>query len=134
MAFRLRADNGPKLNDSLVALWFFRGSVLLRNPIFCDFSGGVRTPPPLWIRPCEGHMLCYFVWLRQNNERLPLRVCTKINCFLLLNQNICCGYSKNRLRLRRFFEHLKHKLCLLWCKQIFTILRSKIFLYLNHVF
>ena len=50
------ADDGPTLNASLVALWFFRGSrpVLQRNPIFCDFSGvggGVRTlcpsPPPL---------------------------------------------------------------------------------------
>ena len=28
-------------------------TVLLRNPIFCDFSGvEVRTPCPLWIRPC----------------------------------------------------------------------------------
>ena len=49
MAFRWRADNGPKLNADMVALCFFRGSgpVLLRNPIYvCNFQGGggVRTP------------------------------------------------------------------------------------------
>ena len=42
MVFGWRADDGPTLNAGFVALWFFRGSgpVLLRNPIFCDFSGG----------------------------------------------------------------------------------------------
>ena len=59
MAFRWRADVGPTLNASLVALWFFRGSgpVLLRNPIFLWFSrggggggSGPPVPPPLWIR------------------------------------------------------------------------------------
>ena len=36
------ADDGPTLNAGVVALGFFRGSdpVLLRNPLFCDFSGG----------------------------------------------------------------------------------------------
>ena len=50
MAFRWRSDDGPTLNAGLVALCFFRGSepVLLRNPIFCDFSGGSGPPvPPL---------------------------------------------------------------------------------------
>ena len=51
MAFRWRADGGPTLNPGLVALWFYRGSgpVLLRNPIFCDFSWGGGSgplPPP----------------------------------------------------------------------------------------
>ena len=53
------ADGAPILNAGFVALWFYRGSgsVLLRNPIFCDFQGGgVRTtcpPPPFWIRTCR---------------------------------------------------------------------------------
>ena len=56
MVFRWRADDGPKLNAGLVALRIFRGSgpVFLRNPIFCDFSGGggpdPLPPPPL--DPC----------------------------------------------------------------------------------
>ena len=31
----------------------FRGSesILLGNPIFCDFSGGYGPPVPLWIHP-----------------------------------------------------------------------------------
>ena len=39
MVLRWRADNGPPLNASLVALCFFRGSgsTLLGNRIFCDF-------------------------------------------------------------------------------------------------
>ena len=48
MAFRWRADNGPILNASLVALLFFRGSgpVLLRNPIFLWFSRESSDPLP----------------------------------------------------------------------------------------
>ena len=42
--------------------------------------------------------------------------------FLFLNQNICCGYSKNGS-----FEHPKHMLKLMG-KKILTILRSKIVL------
>ena len=50
MVFRWRADGGPTVNAGLVALWFYRasGPVLLRNPIFCNFSGGgglVPCPP-----------------------------------------------------------------------------------------
>ena len=43
-AFRLST-----LNTGLIALWFLRGSrpVLLRNPIFCDFSGGLDPLSPL---------------------------------------------------------------------------------------
>ena len=48
MAFRCRSDDGLTLNFGLVALRFFRGSgsVLLRNPIFCDlfFGGGGSDP------------------------------------------------------------------------------------------
>ena len=57
MAFRWRADDGPKLNAGLVALWFFSGSgpVLLRNPTFLWFFRGVSDPlsPPL-----DPHMAC----------------------------------------------------------------------------
>ena len=60
MTFCWRADDGPSLNAGLLALRYFSGSgpVLLRNPIFCDFSGGgVRTPSP----PLDPHMksLCF---------------------------------------------------------------------------
>ena len=55
MTFRWRADDGPKLNAGLVALWFFRvsGPELLWNCTFLWFfrGGDIRTPcPPLWIR------------------------------------------------------------------------------------
>ena len=59
LPFRWRANDGPTLNDGLVALWSPRGSrpVMIRNPIAFWFSRGVRTPapPPLWIRAC---LLC----------------------------------------------------------------------------
>ena len=48
----------------------------------------------------------------------------KIN-FLILNQNICCGYSKEPSQGDGSFEHPKHMLKLMG-KKIFTILRSKI--------
>ena len=51
-----QANNGPTLNAGLVTLWFFRrsGLVLLRNPNFCDFSGGPDplSHPYLW-RPWQ---------------------------------------------------------------------------------
>ena len=50
MAFHWRTDDGPKLNAGSTPLLFFRrsGSILLRYPIFCDFSRGIRAPcaPP----------------------------------------------------------------------------------------
>ena len=53
MTFRWRADDGPTLNAGLVAAIFRgSGSVLLENPIFCDFSGG-SGPPAL---PLDPHM------------------------------------------------------------------------------
>ena len=48
LAFRWCADDGQTLNASLVALCdFFRGSgpVLLRNPVFFNFSGGGGGQP-----------------------------------------------------------------------------------------
>ena len=48
MAFRWRAHVDPTLNAGLVARG--SGQVLLRNPMFCDFSGGggsgLPVPPP----------------------------------------------------------------------------------------
>ena len=45
--------------------------------------------------------------------------------FLFLNQNICCGYSKELSRWDCSFEHPKHMFKLMG-KKIFTILRWKI--------
>ena len=42
--------------------------------------------------------------------------------FLFLNQNICCGYSKEPSRWDGSFEHPKHMLKVMG-KKIFTILR-----------
>ena len=42
--------------------------------------------------------------------------------FLFLNQNICCGYSKDSSQWDGSFEHPKHMLKLIG-KKIFTILR-----------
>ena len=49
LAFCWSVDDGSTLNAGLVALQFYRGSrpVVLRNPIFCDFSGGGGGPDPL---------------------------------------------------------------------------------------
>ena len=49
--------------------------------------------------------------------------------FLFLNQNICCGYSKELSQWDGTFEHQKHMLKLM-DKKIFTTLRSK-FLFLD---
>ena len=54
------------------------------------------------------------------DEYGPL-VTRKVN-FLFLNQNICCGYSKERSRWDVSFEHLKHMVKIIG-KKIFTILR-----------
>ena len=72
MAFCWRADDSPTLNFGLVAFLFFMrsGPVLLRNPIFCDFSGGGGPDPllPLWIRACLSFcLLPYFVYPRSEH-------------------------------------------------------------------
>ena len=64
MAFRWRADDGPKLKASLVAFFIFqgiRGPVLLRNPIaLVIFQGSwVQTPCP---PSGSGHMLQILDW------------------------------------------------------------------------
>ena len=59
-------------------------------------------------------------WLGQTNWLI-------LFYFLFLNQNICCGYSKEPSHWDGSFEHPKHMLKLVG-KKIFTILRSKLLL------
>ena len=63
------------------------------------------------------HKNCYTL-------RIWLRVCNKYLFFLFLDQNICCGYSKEPSQWDCSFEHPKHMLKLMG-KKIFTILRWK---------
>ena len=62
-------DDGPTLNAGWVALWLYRrpGPVLVRNPIFCDFSGGPDSlsPPldrtyPTTTAPCGFSPFCCY--------------------------------------------------------------------------
>ena len=54
---------------------------------------------------------------------LKLRVPDQKLIFLFLNQNICCGYSKEPSQWDGSIEHPKRKLKL-ESKKMFTILRS----------
>ena len=67
-----------------------------------------------------GHQ-CGYVRVQQD-PGLNLRVCNKNLIFLFLNQNICCGYSKEPSQWDGSFEHPKHLLKLMG-KKIFTFLR-----------
>ena len=60
---------------------------------------------------------------------LSVRMRTKKLNFLFLNQNICCGYSKNRLSETVLLS--TQNMLKLMAKTIFIILRSKFFLNLN---
>ena len=65
MAFCWRANDGPKLNNGLVALRSFRGSgpVLQRNPIFfLDFQGGPDSCAPT----LDPRMVGNGLWFREN--------------------------------------------------------------------
>ena len=53
---------------------------------------------------------------------LQIRVRTRKLFFLFLNQNICCGYSKEPSQWDGSFEHPKHMLEIIG-KKIFAILR-----------
>ena len=55
-------------------------------------------------------------------EYAALRVCSENLIFLFLNQNICCGYSKEPSQRDSSFEHPKHMYKLMG-KKIFTCLR-----------
>ena len=55
------------------------------------------------------------------------RVCNRKLCFLFLNKNICCRYSKELSHWESSFEHPKHMFKLM-DKKIITILRWKLLL------
>ena len=76
-----------------------------------------------WLAPPEASKSGTFLFYKRAG--LQLRVRTKIFFFLLLNQNICCGYSKEPSHQDGSFEHPQHMLKLMG-KKIFTILRSNI--------
>ena len=63
-------------------------------------------------------------------EYAALRVRNENLISLFLNQNICCGYSKEPSQWDGSFQHPKHMLKLMG-KKIFTILRQNFFIYLN---
>ena len=58
------------------------------------------------------------------HTELKLRVRKENLIFLFLNQNICCGYSKELSQGDGSFEHPKHMLKRMG-KKIFTFLRGK---------
>ena len=60
---------------------------------------------------------------------LQIRVRNWILFFLFLNQNICCGYSKESSQWDGSFEHPKHMFKLM-DKKIIEILRLLFFAYL----
>ena len=68
--------------------------------------------------------VCFSSPVVHTTASLVKRVCTQKIIFSFLNQNICCGYSKEQSQRDGSFKHPKHMLNLLG-KQIFTILCSK---------
>ena len=62
---------------------------------------------------------------------LQIRVCTGKLFFLLLNQNICCGYSKEPSQWAGSFGHPKHMFNLMG-KEINTILCAQTILIWTH--
>ena len=90
MVFCWHADDDPILNYGLAALRFLRRSrlVLIRNPIFCDFSVG----GPDHLSPPSGsaHETSFF-------QYIELR-CRKLTYFQMIVQNrltVNCMYSVN---------------------------------------
>ena len=63
--------------------------------------------------------------LKDANSGLELSVHIKTLIFLFLNQNICCGYSKEPSQWDSSFEHPNHLLKLMG-KKIFTVLHTNI--------
>ena len=70
------------------------------------------------------------------NYHVYVQACRKRVCsekmFLFLNQNICCGYSKEPSQWDGSSEHPKHMLKMM-DKKIFIILQSKFFLNWTYV-
>ena len=71
----------------------------------------------------------HMFWMINKENNFPIRtliwrpgVCNENLIFLFLNQNICCGYSKEPSQWDSSFEHPKHMFKLMGM-EIFTILR-----------
>ena len=64
---------------------------------------------------------------------LQIRVCTGKLFFLFLNQNICCGYSKEPSQWDASFEHPKHMFKLIG-KEINAILGAQTILIWTHIY
>ena len=77
------------------------------------------------------------IWIHhvseQINSGLQIRVCTRKLFFLLLNQNICCGYSKEPSHWNGSFEHPKH-MYELKGKEINVILSAQTILIWTYVY
>ena len=78
----LLASQWPTVECWLGSFVIFRGSgsILLGNPIFCDFSGGPDPLSPLWIRPWHASERRYLSEMfrdhrTQSRSRLYLLVC-----------------------------------------------------------
>ena len=116
MAFRWRADDGPKLNTGLVALWYFRrsGPVLLRNPIFlCFFRGG---PDPL-SPPLDPHMCHLGVGLLV--ELLPKTV--SLSCHYTHQEK--CVVKNNLHTVKTYKSQTKWACTSLWHEILWYLLQ-----------
>ena len=58
---------------------------------------------------------------KSQTVRALVKMCNRKIIFLFLNQNICCGYSKEPSQRDGSFEHPKHMLKVIG-KKLFTIL------------
>ena len=82
----------------------------------------------IYVASFSGVNITSFLWVYKelpNGFIRPLVKCVpKKVLFLFLDQNICCGYSKEPSQWDCSFEHQKHMIKLMG-KKIFTILRTK---------
>ena len=74
----------------------------------------------VWVYTCQNATL---LEITCHGSGLQIRVRTRKLFFLILNQNICCGYSKEPSHWDGSFEHPKHMFKLMGKKTI-TILNS----------
>ena len=73
--------------------------------------------------PLTTQNICENWWVGKNSQFYQdLGVYNRKILFLFLNQNICCGFSKEPSQWDGSFEHPKHMLTIMG-KKIFTILR-----------
>ena len=100
----------------------------------CRNSFTVHSPP----KNCWNRNSFHMILITKSNTKLfshtilstktppglKLRVLNENLIFLFLNQNICCGYSKEPSQWDSSFEHPKHMLKSMG-KKIFTILHWK---------